>query len=184
MKVVKALFVAGLLTVVSSACTLYAREADEYQRVTRELVDAHGPAIKSCYDTALVADAAASGTVVVAFTVERKSGRVVGATAAAGTTAPPALSSCVITAMNGLQLDPPDRRDGLATFTWEFKANRPRPSASAPAASAPAAPAPAAPAPAAPAPAAPSPAAPVPAAPIPAAPAPAAPVPAATTPTG
>jgi hypothetical protein len=38
------------------------------------------------------------------------------------TTAPEPLGQCVITAINGLTLDPPDERDGIASFVYEFKA--------------------------------------------------------------
>lgn len=136
MKTAYVLVGASLLVSSMSACSFHARGPDEYKRVTRELVDTRGSAIKSCYDVELASNPAAGGTVVVAFTVEKKSGRIVGAEAADGTTASQALSSCVLSAIDGLQLDPPDRRDGLASFTWEFKANPPpAPEGAAPAAS-------------------------------------------------
>ncbi|MEE9386018.1 MAG: AgmX/PglI C-terminal domain-containing protein [Nannocystaceae bacterium] len=106
-----------------SACSFHARDADEYKRVTRELVDARGSAIKQCYDVELATNEASGGRVVVSFTVEKASGRIVNVQQADGGTAPRQLSDCVVTAIDGLQLDPPDRRDGLATFVWEFKGN-------------------------------------------------------------
>jgi len=36
------------------------------------------------------------------------------------TTAPDTLSNCVVDAISGLALDPPDKRQGVATFVWEF----------------------------------------------------------------
>jgi hypothetical protein len=35
--------------------------------------------------------------------------------------APPALGQCVVKAIDGLALAPPDRNEGRATFTYEFK---------------------------------------------------------------
>jgi hypothetical protein len=35
------------------------------------------------------------------------------------------LRLCVINALSGLKIDPPDARDGHATFTWNFEAKKP-----------------------------------------------------------
>jgi hypothetical protein len=36
------------------------------------------------------------------------------------TTANKPLQKCVLTAIDGLKLDPPDQREGDATFAWDF----------------------------------------------------------------
>ena len=36
------------------------------------------------------------------------------------TTAPEALGKCVLDALDGLALDPPDECPATATYTWEF----------------------------------------------------------------
>jgi hypothetical protein len=38
-------------------------------------------------------------------------------------TAAPELGQCIVSALEGLQLDPPDEREGDATFVWEFAKN-------------------------------------------------------------
>ncbi len=63
----------------------------------------------------------AAGKVTVLFTVEKKTGKILDvAPDPARTTAPQSLVSCVITAINGLVLNPPDQRDGKATFEYDF----------------------------------------------------------------
>ncbi len=57
---------------------------------------------------------------MVNFTVEKKTGTIANVTAAEGSTAPDSLQTCVVTALEGLQLTPEDRRDGQATFTYTF----------------------------------------------------------------
>ena len=41
----------------------------------------------------------------------------------ANTTAAEPLPSCVTSALAGLKLAPPDARDGLATYAWDFQAS-------------------------------------------------------------
>ena len=114
----------ALLTVLLgglASCTFYARNAETYQADTRSLVETRNSALKECYDGALEADENVSGTVVVNFTVEKKTGVIKGAAVDASSTAPESLSSCVIAGLEGLSLDPSDQRDGVATMTWSFE---------------------------------------------------------------
>ena len=111
----------------SVGCSFHARDAETYRQVTRELVDTRGQTIKDCYDVALQTNESAGGTVVVNFTVEQKTGKILNPVVDSGQTdAPPELSACVVSAIDGLQLDPPDAREGQATFSWKFKANEPK----------------------------------------------------------
>lgn len=115
----------GLLTLLAAVstsvgCSFIARGEDQYRTDTRTVLSEREGQIQGCYDKALEADAALSGSVVVQFTVEKKSGSLTGVAAAEGSTAPAALTDCVLTALDGLQLKPEDRRDGQATFTYTF----------------------------------------------------------------
>ena len=133
-------FIASLVVVASAVipgCTCLARDAETYRADTRNLLETRSGDIKSCYDAALTADPKLEGQVVVKFKVEKKTGKVLDpALDAERTKAPEALSQCIVKAVDGLTLDPVDQRDGLATFSWTFKANEqlPAESAEAPAA--------------------------------------------------
>ncbi len=112
---------------VVPGCTCLARDAETYRAETRTLLETRNAAIKDCYDQALAADANLDGQVTVKFKVEKKTGKVLNPEVdAARTKAPEALSSCIVKAIDGLVLDPVDQRDGLATFSWSFKANPPK----------------------------------------------------------
>ncbi|MFO7561857.1 MAG: AgmX/PglI C-terminal domain-containing protein [Enhygromyxa sp.] len=121
---IKLAIIAPLL--FSVGCTFYARSADDYRTHTRELVDTRGPDIKDCYDVALQTDETVSGTVVVNFTVEKKTGKIMNPVLDPASTAPAELSKCVVDAIDGLQLDPPDAREGQATFTWRLEVGEPK----------------------------------------------------------
>lgn len=112
-----------LAVAASTGCTFIARSAEDYRAVTRELVDTRSGAITDCYDVALKTNEGAAGKVIVNFTVEKKTGVIMNPTVDERSTAPAELSQCVVQAVDGLTLDPPDQRDGVATFTWEFVAN-------------------------------------------------------------
>jgi hypothetical protein len=111
------------LLTLSVGCSFIARDADSYRDVTRELVETRGTDLKDCYDVALRTSETIGGTVVVNFLVEKKTGKIMNPVVdEAQTDAPAELSTCVVTAIDGLQLDPPDARDGQATFSWKFEA--------------------------------------------------------------
>lgn len=108
---------------MSVGCSFIARDADSYRQVTRELVETRGADMKDCYDVALQTDETVGGTVVVNFVVEQKTGKILNPVVdEAKSNAPAELSQCVVTAIDGLQLDPPDAREGQATFSWTFEA--------------------------------------------------------------
>ena len=111
---------------VVPGCTCIARDAETYRKDTRSLVETRNAAIKACYDAALASDPALSGDVVVNFTVEKKTGKILDPKVDAGrTTAPESLGRCIVEAIDGLELDPVDRREGQATLAWTFRTAKP-----------------------------------------------------------
>lgn len=124
----------SLAVIVASAalpgCSCVARDADRYRADTRSLVETKNTAIKKCYDVALVTNPELSGDVVVNFNVEKKTGKIIDTKIdSARSTAPDSLGQCIVEAIDGLTLDPVDRREGQATMTWTFRANPPKPAA-------------------------------------------------------
>jgi hypothetical protein len=126
MRTLKLLMVATLLMPLMTACSFYARDAEDYRKVTRELVETRSGSIKECYDVALQTNEKVTGGVIINFTVEKKTGKIMNPVVDPKSTAPAELSECVVTAINGLTLDPPDAREGQATFTWYFEAAPPK----------------------------------------------------------
>jgi hypothetical protein len=102
-------------------CSFFARGPDAYRTAVRELLEQKRPDVQSCYKASYEADAASQGRVVAKFQVEPKTGKLVKPEVVpAGTTANEALQQCVLSALNGLALTPPDQRTGDATFVWDF----------------------------------------------------------------
>jgi len=123
----KILSVLSLLAIgATTACSFAARDAAMYAADTQSVVDSRSPQIKACYDEALKTDKNAGGDVVVSFSVEKKTGALVNPQIVRErTTAPEDLGQCVVDALQGLALDPPDQREGAAVYTWRFQANEP-----------------------------------------------------------
>lgn len=145
------------LAALSAGCSFAARSPEMYADDTQRLLESKSADIKQCYDAALKSEQKLAGRVTVTFTVKPETGDLTDIKVdSANTTAPEVLQGCVTTALQGLQLTPPDAQDGLATFSWEFQASQAPAPAAAGAAPPPAGVAPAAPAPAAAAPAAPA----------------------------
>jgi hypothetical protein len=116
--IVTALFV---VTAASSGCSFHARSPEDYRKDTRALLETKGAELKACYDAALTKDPKVSGSVIVHFTVQSETGTVKDAKVDAASSAPAELSQCVVNAIQGLTLNPPDARDGDATYSWEFQ---------------------------------------------------------------
>lgn len=116
-----------LVAAVATGCSGVKRDAETYRADTRTLLETKNTAVKDCYDQALVSDQSVSGEVLVRFKVEKKTGRIYDVAAdPAGTQAPESLTSCVVRAVDGLVLDPVDRREGIASYKYTFKANPPK----------------------------------------------------------
>jgi hypothetical protein len=103
-------------------CSFHARSPEDYRKVTRELLETRNADIQACYDAALKDNPKASGTVIVNFKVEAETGKVTaGAMDEVASSAPATLGECIVKALDGLVLDPPDARTGQATFQWSFE---------------------------------------------------------------
>ena len=124
------------LVAAATGCEFHARSPEDYRDVTQALLDTKAQDIKACYDGALKGEKELQGRVTVQFVVEAETGKLKDVKVdPAGTTAPEVLSGCVTTSISGLALTPPDKRDGVATWVYDFT-----PTAAAPAAPAPSAP--------------------------------------------
>lgn len=101
------------VALATTACI--ARGPDDYRKVTRSLVDTKKGSIEDCFNDT-------PGKVVVNFTVEKKTGKIINATIDdKKSTASAEVGSCVVGKIDGLTLEEPDMRDGAATFTWVFE---------------------------------------------------------------
>ncbi|MBZ5713093.1 hypothetical protein [Nannocystis pusilla] len=116
-----------LLAATAVGCAGVKRDAETYRADTRTLLETKNSAVKDCYDQALVDDQSVGGEVLVRFKVEKKTGRLFDvAVDPTGTQAPEALQQCIVRAVDGLVLDPVDRREGIASYKYTFKANPPQ----------------------------------------------------------
>ena len=103
-----------------SGCAV--RSPDMYRDDTRRLLDGKRSILAACYDAELQTHPTASGRVIVRFTIERNSGKVVNPQIDDLLSTPNrTLRGCVLDALQGLVLAPPDERNGDATFTWDFQ---------------------------------------------------------------
>lgn len=102
------------------ACHFEARSPENYRKDTRALLETRNADLTACYDDALRNDPNLGGAVVIGFVVSARSGGVNDVKVLPQTTAPERLSECVRMALYGLVLQPPDDRDGEATFVWRF----------------------------------------------------------------
>jgi hypothetical protein len=113
----------ALLALLVAGCSATARSADRYRDDTTTLLETKRTAITACCDSAFRAIAGSQGTVTLRFKVAEDTGRIHDlALDALRTTAPPALSRCVMRELDGLALSPADVRQGQATCTWELAA--------------------------------------------------------------
>jgi len=113
----------ALFALFASGCSFHARDADSYRKATRALLETRSADIKSCYDVELKKDPKVGGKVVVTFTVKKETGTIADVKVVEDKSdAPASLSECVVKAIDGLALEPPDERDGIAQFQWEFQA--------------------------------------------------------------
>jgi outer membrane biosynthesis protein TonB len=114
-----------LLAALSGTSGCAVRTAEMYRDDTRKLLTGKRPVLAACYDAELQTHPQADGKVIVHFTVERDSGRVLNPRIDDLLSTPNrTLRGCVLDAMRDLILAPPDDRNGDATFTWEFKLAR------------------------------------------------------------
>jgi 5-enolpyruvylshikimate-3-phosphate synthase len=119
-------FIKSLLALAAlgtAGCSFAARSPEMYRDDTQALLETRHADIKACYDNELKSNANLTGRVTVHFIVEKDTGRITNvAPVPAGTTADEKLTNCVISAIDGLVLTPPDNNDGDATFVYDFTA--------------------------------------------------------------
>jgi hypothetical protein len=114
--------IAATYLIFAAACGGTSRRLEAYRTDTQRLLETRNVALKSCYDNALRSNAKLTGTVTIRFLVEKGTGAVKGASVdGAGSPPPNLLGDCVLQAIDGLKLEPPDRNEGQATFIYEFK---------------------------------------------------------------
>jgi hypothetical protein len=105
-------------------CQYNARSPEDYRDAAANVIATQDDQVRSCYDAAFKADPTAAGSVQVRFTVQAETGKFINSKVIGGT-APNAVKQCVVNSLDGLQLTPPDKRDGDATFVWMFTAPKP-----------------------------------------------------------
>ena len=119
MKTLATLVTASVLLVGCAA----ARSPEQYRDDTRKLLEARDANIKACYDGVLKTDPKAGGKVGVKFAIEKGTGKLIDAKVdATSTTAPDSVGQCVIANLDGVVLQPGDKRRGEATWNWDFSA--------------------------------------------------------------
>ena len=119
-------FAISSLALIVGGCSFYARSPDQYRDDTSNVLSTKTAELNTCYDTVVKTEPTAAGKVTVLFTVEKKTGTIGNVVAdPARTTAPQSLISCVVTAINGLVLNPADQRNGNATFEYDFARSAP-----------------------------------------------------------
>jgi len=110
-----------VIMAAGGACAATKRSPAAYRADTRKALDTRTGKIAACYDQALAKDATLSGTVTIDFTVEKKTGKFTDAKpdqVSAG--APEPIVLCILDAMQGLAVDPPDGNEGRATFVFDL----------------------------------------------------------------
>ncbi|AUX37063.1 MULTISPECIES: AgmX/PglI C-terminal domain-containing protein [Sorangium] len=116
-----------VLVSASAGCSFAVRNAEMYRDDTAALLETRRDEIRACYDAELARNPGAQGKVAVDFTVLEDSGRITNvAVDPAGTTASDEVASCVVKAIDGLVLAPPDEKQGKGKFVWEFTAGAPK----------------------------------------------------------
>jgi hypothetical protein len=121
----KYFFCLSLLALAAVGCGGAIRVGDAYRDDTAKLITAQAnPRIHDCFDGMVKTTPgpkSLQGTTTVHFIVAKETGIITNATVVPeSTTAQPPVAQCVVAALQGLKLDPPDGVDGDATYTWEF----------------------------------------------------------------
>jgi hypothetical protein len=111
------LIAASLATVVGCAY----RSPEMYRDDTTKVLETKQADIRACYDTVLKGTPGAGGKVTVKFEIETEGGKIQNVIVdKPNTTAPDALGECVKKNIEGLAINPPDKRLGQAEYVYEF----------------------------------------------------------------
>jgi hypothetical protein len=117
-----------------AGCSFAARSPEMYRDDTEAVLKTRDAQIKTCYDDLLKTNKDLQGRVTVKLLVEHDTGKITNVAAdPAGTTAPEPLTKCVVDSLQGLMLNPPDKRDGDASYVYEFVVGPPAAAAAPPA---------------------------------------------------
>ncbi len=121
----KYFFCLAVLSLAAVGCGGAIRVGDAYRDDTAKLLTAQAnPRIHDCFDGMVKTTPgpkSLQGTTTVHFIVSKDTGLITNAAVVPeSTTAQPPVAQCVVAALQGLKLDPPDGVDGDATYTWEF----------------------------------------------------------------
>jgi hypothetical protein len=117
---IKRLTMAGIICATLSACG--ARGAEMYRDDTRKLLETKLVGLQACYDAELQTHPDAIGKVIVRFKISNDTGQIIDPQLDDLLSTPNrTLRGCVLDALKGLVLDPPDAREGDGTFTWQFQ---------------------------------------------------------------
>ena len=115
--------VAGIAT-TATGCAY--RDAKMWNDDIQKVVEPKKPDMKACYDGVLRSDPKAAGKVAIAFEVETDGGKLQNVTVdKAKTTAPAPVQECVTKNLQGLSVNPPDKRLGQGTIEFDFQPGAP-----------------------------------------------------------
>jgi hypothetical protein len=111
-----------VLLLVLCACSFVARGPTQYREDVDTLIDQRTPQITQCYADHIGGDPPMVGNLVLDLTVSRHTGEVGQVVVVESeTTVSDEMAECVQLALVGLRLEPPDWRDGQATYRWVFQ---------------------------------------------------------------
>ncbi len=97
------------------------RSPEMYRDDTTKVLETKQNDIRACYDEVLKGTPGAGGTVTVKFEVETENGKIQNVIVdKPSSTAPDAVGECVKKNIEGLAINPPDKRLGQATYVYEF----------------------------------------------------------------
>jgi hypothetical protein len=92
-----------------------------YRDDTTKVLETKQADIRACYDNVLKGTPGAGGKVTVKFEIETEGGKIQNVIVdKPNTTAPDALGECVKKNIEGLAINPPDKRLGQAEYVYEF----------------------------------------------------------------
>jgi len=97
------------------------RSPEMYRDDTTKVLETKQADIRACYDDVLKGAPGSGGRVTVNFEVETENGKIQNVVVdKSATTAPDAVGECVRKNIEGLAINPPDKRLGQATYVYEF----------------------------------------------------------------
>lgn len=97
------------------------RSPEMYRDDTTKVLETKQNDIRACYDEVLKGTPGAGGTVTVKFEIETENGKIQNVIVdKPSTTAPDAVGECVKKNIEGLAINPPDKRLGQATYVYQF----------------------------------------------------------------